>query len=226
MGISRQDQMTMMIRADAASRRYASSQIGGGFQDIIAQMQAAQEKANLVNEQRYQQILGTFENLGKAGRARIEQQTTQRQAAATQNLTSRGLGGTTITSAVERGIASDAETQRQQLEEGIAVQRAGVMERRTDTGPDLGMFASLLQMAGQQQQQPSRAIIRRMGASTIPRAEQVAPQTSSRTRAQRSRPSTSMGTGPDIWKRRLAAGTLRRQQFTGGSTFIRGGMVN
>ncbi len=121
----------------------------GGLPSIIKQMQAAQKKANLANEQRYQQILGSFENLGKAGRARIEQQTTQRQAQATQSLTSRGLGSTTITSAVERGIASDAELQRQQLEESVTMQKAGVMERRTDRGPDLGMFANLLQAAGQ-----------------------------------------------------------------------------
>ena len=133
--------------------RMIGAQQGGGFQDIIKQMQTAQEKANLLNEQRYQQILAQYEGLGQAGRARIEQQTTQRQAEATQSLTSRGLGGTTITSAVERGIASDAETQRQQLEESVSMQKAGVMERRTDTGPDLGMFANLLQMAGQQQQQ-------------------------------------------------------------------------
>ncbi len=134
--------------------RMGYSSGGGGtsaLQGIIKQMQAAQKKANLMNEQRYQKILGSFENLGKAGRARIEQQTTQRQAQATQNLTSRGLGNTTITSAVERGIAGDAETQRQQLEESVMMQKAGVMERRTDEGPDLGMFASLLQSAGQQQ---------------------------------------------------------------------------
>lgn len=124
---------------------------GGGLQDIIKQMQTAQEKANLLNEQRYQQILAQYEGLGQAGRARIEQQTQQRQAQATQSLTSRGLGGTTITSAVERGIASDAEMQRQQLEESVSMQKAGVMERRTDVGPDLGMFANLLQIAGQQQ---------------------------------------------------------------------------
>ena len=100
---------------------------GDGFQDIIKQMQAAQEKANLLNEQRYKEVLGQFENLGQAGRARIEEQTLRRQAEATQSLTSRGLGSTTITSAVERGIASDAETQRQQLEESVAVQKAGVM---------------------------------------------------------------------------------------------------
>ena len=124
---------------------------GGQFQDIIKQMQAAQEKANLLNKQRYRQILGQFEGLGTAGRARIEQQTTQRQAETTQSLTSRGLGNTTITAAASRGIASDAELQRQQLDESVAMQKAGVMERRSDVGPDLSMFANLLQSASQGQ---------------------------------------------------------------------------
>lgn len=147
----------------AAMARGGGGGGGAGLQDIVRKMQAAQEKANLANVQRYRQILGQFEGLGKAGRARIEQQTLRRQAEATQSLTSRGLGGTTITSAVERGIAGEAETQRQQLEESIAVQKAGVMERRTDVGPDLGMFAGLLQAAGQQQRPRQRRVTTRMG---------------------------------------------------------------
>ena len=141
----------------------ASQSSGGGLQDIIGQMQTAQEKANMMNEQRYRDILSLYENLGQAGRARITQETGQRQAAATQGLISKGLGSTTITSAVERGIASDAELQRQQLEETVSLQRAGVMERRTDAGPDLGMFASLLQAAGQQQP-TQRRVSTRTGA--------------------------------------------------------------
>ena len=138
-----------------------------GLQDVIKQMQAAQEKANLMNEQRYRQILGQFEGLGKAGRARIEQQTAQRQAESTQRLTSRGLGSTTITAAAERGIASDAEMQRQQLEESVAMQKAGVMERRSDIGPDLGMFANMLMAAGQGQAAAPQGMRTtfRMGAS-------------------------------------------------------------
>ena len=148
---------------EAVKRRQAPAQQGGGFQDIIRQMQVSQEKANLINEQRYQQILGSFEGLGQAGRARIEEQTTQRQAAATQNLTSRGLGGTTITAAAERGIAREGESAIQELDERVTAQKAGVIERRTDAGPDMSMFSSLLATAGQQQQQP-RATITRMGA--------------------------------------------------------------
>ena len=43
------------------------------------------------------------------------------------------------------------------------MQKAGVMERRTDVGPDVGMFASLLQVAGQQQQPGRRMTSTRMG---------------------------------------------------------------
>lgn len=169
-----QQAASLRVQQAAGTRLAQQSQ----FRGLIRQMQAAQKKANLMNEQRYQQILGQFENLGQAGRARIEQQTIQRQAQATQALTSRGLGGTTIAPAIERGIASDAERRRQELEESVAVQKAGVMERRTDVGPDLGMFASLLQSAGQQAA-PSRAVMTRTaprgpGILTRWRAQQVA----------------------------------------------------
>lgn len=135
----------------------------GGFQSIIKQMTTQQDKANLLNEQRYKQALGQFDLLGKAGETRIQQQETRQQAQATQGLISRGLGSTTITESARRGIASDAETARQQLGEGIAVQKAGIMERRTDVGPDLGMFANLLQAAGQGGG-GQQATITRMGA--------------------------------------------------------------
>jgi hypothetical protein len=130
-----------------------------GLQDIIRQLQQAQNKANEANEKRYQDILGLYGNLGQAGMTRIGQAEQQGQAKATQDLTSRGLGNTTVTSAVSRGIASDAELARQSLQEGVAQQKAGVMERRTDQGPDMGMYANLLQQASQAGGQNQGAII-------------------------------------------------------------------
>lgn len=121
-----------------------------GLQDIIKQLQAAQTSANEANEKRYQDILGLYGNLGQAGMTRIGQQEQQAQAKSTQDLTSRGLGNTTVTGAMTRGIASDAELSRQQLQEGVAMQKAGVMERRTDQGPDMGMYASLIAGAAKQ----------------------------------------------------------------------------
>lgn len=124
-----------------------------GLLDIIKQLQQAQTQANTANEQRYQDILKQYEGMGAAGMARIGQAEQQQQARGTQDLISRGLGNTTITSAVSRGVASDAEMARQQLQENVAQQRAGVMERRTDQGPDLSMYANLISQAAQGQQQ-------------------------------------------------------------------------
>ena len=141
---------------------------GGQFGGLFKQIQKAQKKANEANEARFQAAMKQFEGLGQAGEARIARSTEQRQGAATQNLTSRGLGSTTITSAVERGIAGDAETQRQELGERVAVQKAGLLERKTDLGPDLGMFVNLLQAAGQGQAQQSRSVISTVAPRTTP----------------------------------------------------------
>lgn len=118
-----------------------------GLKDIIKQLQDAQNVANKANETRYQDILGMYGNLGQAGMTRIGQQEQQAQAKNEQNLTSRGLGNTTVTSATNRGIANDAEQQRQQLQESVAEKKAGVMERRTDQGPDMSMYANLIGQA-------------------------------------------------------------------------------
>lgn len=122
-----------------------------GLLDIVKQLQAAQTAANKANEQRYQDILGLYSGMGKAGEARIGQAEEQAQAKNTQDLTARGLGNTTVTSSTNRGIASDAEYARQTLAESVAKQQAGVMERKTEQGPDMGMYASLLAKASRAQ---------------------------------------------------------------------------
>jgi hypothetical protein len=116
-----------------------------GLQDIIKQMQDAQNKANAANEKRYQDILASYSNLGKAGMTRIGEQEQQAQAKGTQDLTSRGLGNTTVTGAMSRGVARDAENSRQQLQEQVAQLKGGVMERKTEQGPDMGLYAQLIQ---------------------------------------------------------------------------------
>jgi len=113
--------------------------------DIFKQLQLSQEEAKAINEQRYKDILALYENLGKAGLTRIQKETAAAQAASKQSMISRGLGGTTMVEAAGRGIATESELQRQQLEENVALQRAGVMERRTDVGPDMSQYINLLQ---------------------------------------------------------------------------------
>jgi hypothetical protein len=135
-----------------------------GLLGILNQLQAAQTSANTANEQRYQDILGLYGGMGTAGEARIGQAETQAQAKSTQDLTARGLGNTTITGAMSRGIANDAENSRQALSEQVAMGKAGVMERRTDQGPDMSMYAGLIQKATAGQQQAPRQATQNIGA--------------------------------------------------------------
>ena len=109
-----------------------------------AALKKSTNKANKANEARYQEILGLYENLGTAGMERIGQQEGRMTAASEQDLTNRGLGNTTIRGSMARGIADDAELQRQGLRESVAMQKAGVMERKTDAAPDLSMYMNLL----------------------------------------------------------------------------------
>ena len=125
-----------------------------GLLDIIKQLQNAQTQANTANQTRYDQTLGLLANQGQAGMTRIANAEQQAQAKGTQDLTSRGLGNTTVTSSVNRGIASDAELARQTLQESVAQQKARVMEMKTDQGPDMGLYANLLSAAAQRQQKP------------------------------------------------------------------------
>jgi hypothetical protein len=138
-----------------------------GLLDIVKQLQKAQADANAANEKRYQDILGMYGSLGQAGETRIAKGEQQAQAKSTQDLTNRGLGNTTITGAMSRGISSDAETARQQLGEGITRDKAGVMERRTDQGPDMGMYGNLLMQASKAQTAAKPAVPAATGGKTM-----------------------------------------------------------
>jgi hypothetical protein len=126
--------------------------LAGGYQDILKQFTTAQNAANQANQQRYQDILKLYSGLGQSRATEIANQGAQQQASATQGLTSRGLGNTTVTSAVSRGINTDTSNQQTALQEQIAQLQGGVMERVNQQGPDLGMYSNLLQqmMSGNQ----------------------------------------------------------------------------
>lgn len=144
-----QDIITQMQEAqtgatEANLQRY--QEMMGGFEGLGV---AAGERQQQVMEQlggigeaageRHEQIMAQMEGLGTAGRARIQRETTQRQAGAAQQLVSRGLGSTTITSAVERGIAREGETATQELEERVAGQKAGAISAQRGVEAQLGM---------------------------------------------------------------------------------------
>lgn len=155
------------------------------FQDVIRRFEEQQAAANEANLQRFRQLtelltnLGTqtqgtyadvlaqVQNVGDVARQRAQQDALRLQGRSEQDLIDRGLGNTTIRSSVQRGIASDAELNQQQIDEQQALLRSGVMERgaqsniqttgmlanmiegRNDVAPDLGLYSQLLQAAAQ-----------------------------------------------------------------------------
>lgn len=156
------------------------------FNQIIRQLEAQQKQANEANLARYGQLMdhvgglsqqigsmGTYgqaidqvNQIGDSARVRIDEAGTRQGALATQDLTSRGLGNTTITQSAERGVQSDVQRSHQELDERLAAQRSGILERqagmefnlgnltanamlsRVDQGPDMGLYSQLLAQAG------------------------------------------------------------------------------
>lgn len=151
------------------------------IQSLIDQLTGSRQEANAANEARFVEIKGLLESLmnrsggtydqiiqnlsnqGRSAKYAIDQQSRRASASAAQDLTNRGLGNTTITSSVNRGILSDAYRAQQNVDEQIQAQRAGALEnrlgrdiqttgmltgaieRRNDIGPDMSMYANLLQ---------------------------------------------------------------------------------
>lgn len=148
---------------------------GGGSNDalirrLLLQYSRAQTQANAANISRYNQInrgydrrtrdaLATLTGMGAQSRADILQRGFQAKAARGQDLVARGLTGTTIKPAVERGIDQDVEAQLARLDEGLRRERVGYQtqltgdqlsfqERRTDQAPDLNQMIGLLSALG------------------------------------------------------------------------------
>lgn len=138
----------------------------GGLQDVLKQLQQAQNQANQANQQRYKDILGTYAGLGQAGAQQIQQNTQAQQAQSTQDLTSRGLGNTTITGAMSRGIDQAGQQNQLNLQESLAGQEAGVMERMTQQGPDMSQYLGLISQAAQRQQAPATVNMGQTGMTT------------------------------------------------------------
>ena len=145
----------------------------GGFdlQSFLEEMAGGRNSANEANQGRYQQGLelldasraeaeGFLEGQGQTGLEDIQRQATADIASSGQDLTSRGLSGTTVGQGNTRAIQGDAQRSNTLLNErinsqrldvlgGIDRDRLGFIERRTDEGPDFGTILPLLAAGNQ-----------------------------------------------------------------------------
>lgn len=135
------------------------------YQDIIANFQAKQDAANAANEKRYEEALALYGDIveqykpggafGAGFEAQLGRQKTKTVAGQTQQLVSSGLYGTSVTAGLgqkfEEEVGMPARLKLEDVRMGryaeAVGQKAGLIERREDTGPDYGMIAQLSSQA-------------------------------------------------------------------------------
>lgn len=156
--------------------RSVSRQANANINNLLM-LAAAQEadnklaEANAANQARYDQGLGELgdlrsrnservQNFGKAAKADLEERFSQNLANVTANLSSRGLGNSTILPAFEAKNARDLAREQQRLSEMVDDRASrydtsdtnnlvGFVERRDDIGPDLSAINELALRMGQ-----------------------------------------------------------------------------
>ena len=142
----------------------------GGGGGLAQSFQDAIDRANQANEARYRDILGGYQSryqrgmgmlsgLGQQEARDINELYDNQAAQARQNLTSRGLGNSTLLATMQQGADRERnaelgrlnERMRQQTlatDSGLSGDTLQFMERKNDTGPNLAMLAQLAQGVG------------------------------------------------------------------------------
>ena len=148
----------------------------GGLQapqqrNVADEYQAAYDRARMENLQRYQDILGGYaeryrrgvrgmEKDGDYERQDIKAAHKRYAGQLRQNLTNRGLTGSTIAPVMQRGAIRDMNRdvgslndrlrqQRRSLDANLSGDMLSFMERRTDSYPDMNQLINLQMLAGQ-----------------------------------------------------------------------------
>jgi len=131
------------------------------FSQGLSALTSGQERARSY----YDQAAAAAGSIGRGATEDVSRGATRALAAGRQSLTSAGLGNTTIAANLPRGVEEDRRRAMQSVEEQQAQQRMGLLTQRagsemgaggqlasyfgsrSDTGPDLGLYASLIQAA-------------------------------------------------------------------------------
>lgn len=116
---------------------------------ILNEWRNAQNNANTANTDRLESIMALLEGQGASAIDQVNRDSAERTASGDQSLMDRGLFNTTITDANRRREGESRTRQTNAINEGVALNKAGVLERVSDNGPDMGMLMNLLSQFGQ-----------------------------------------------------------------------------
>ena len=145
----------------SSSSRTSSNSLTSSLGNFPNTVQGSMDRANAANEARYGEAKGIYDTMlsnasgfGELENQRLNQSVTQQSTNLDQDLFSKGLGNTTIGPSMQAGIQREANFNRTAIADAVARQKnsilegkAGVIERRQDLGPDLGLFSELQRLA-------------------------------------------------------------------------------
>jgi len=118
-------------------------------QDIINEWRNSQRESNEANQARLDEILKLLEGQGESAKVDARRASAERTAAGDQSLMNRGLFNTTILDSQRRREGEGLTREINRISEDVALNKAGVLERVTDRGPDFGALMQLLSQLGQ-----------------------------------------------------------------------------
>lgn len=118
---------------------------------LLNEWRQGNSDANAANQARLDEIMGLLTGQGESAIAETKRVGAERTAAGDQSLIDRGLFNTTILDSTRRreGEATNREVNR--IGESVALNKAGVLERVHDQGPDFGALLQLAMQMGQGQ---------------------------------------------------------------------------
>lgn len=128
------------------------SNILGGYQQTMANQVGAQANIAGGYGQLYNNVLGGISNIGASQGQAIEDVYAQQKGQAQQSLTSRGLGNTTVSDSVQRGLGLDKSKAQIALANQMAQTTAGYQSQLGLAGLGYGNMANM-QNTGQANQQ-------------------------------------------------------------------------
>lgn len=116
----------------------------GPYASTINQFTDASNRANQANEDRYNQTLATLEGQGQSAKNDIARSGQNERGDITQDAIGRGIYSTSVLDAL-RGQSQEREQRSTAgVNEAVANQRAGIMQSRTDQGPNAALYANLI----------------------------------------------------------------------------------
>lgn len=138
-----------MSQRPTFAQRQATGAGTTALTDLVQKYNEAYQQAKAANEARYQQLLGITEQTTGQREADIRQAYGQQGAQIGQSLARSGLAGTTAAPTMQMGVAREQESALNRLADQMQQTKLGIIERREDRYPELGMISQLAGALGQ-----------------------------------------------------------------------------